>query len=75
MREKLEVWIAVDENGDYEVSSTKEDVIERFGDNIGITGPISVVSLTVDVQLPEPRECIVILKDDAATEILVTVEE
>jgi hypothetical protein len=74
-RETLEVWVCFDENGDYEVSKTKDDAVEKFTDNIGISGMISVVCLNVNVQLPEPREANIVLADDAATEIAVSVEE
>jgi hypothetical protein len=74
-RTQLEIWIAVDENGDYEVSSTKEDVVTRFGDNVGVGGVLVVYQLTVDVPLPEVREASVTLKDDAPVEIITTVVE
>lgn len=74
-RAKLEVWMCFNEDGDYVTGTTKDDATEAFTDQIGTTGPLSVVCLNVDVCLPEPREATVTLADDAATEILVTVEE
>ncbi|MHB8953335.1 MAG: hypothetical protein ACYC4U_10235 [Pirellulaceae bacterium] len=74
-RTKLEVWIVLDENGDYTTGTTKDDAVERYGDCIGISGPLAVYGLSVDVPIPEPRTAEITLADDAPVEIIATVQE
>jgi hypothetical protein len=74
-RQNVEVWLAVDENGDYEVGTTRDESLEKFADNIGTTGPLAVTCLTVNLCLPEERTAVVTLSDDVASEIIVSVEE
>ena len=74
-RQNVLVWLVVNEDGDYEVGTTRDDGLESFADQVGTQGPLSVICLTVNLCLPEERTAVVTLADDVPTEIVVTVEE
>jgi hypothetical protein len=48
----LEVWVAVDADGDYECGVDEDAATERFDENVGGTGGRRLVKLTVKVPLP-----------------------
>jgi hypothetical protein len=73
-REKLDLWLVVDESGDYVVNFNRDDAIEAYVNEVTGAGAVSVYHLVVDVPLPATREVSVTLADDAPAEIIVTVE-
>ena len=48
----VEVFVMVDEDGDYECGVDVDAATERFDDNVGGTGGRRLVRLTVKVPLP-----------------------
>lgn len=69
----VEVWVLVDDGGDYEVGTSDEDVCERFGSNIGSSNPNRMVRLTVKVPKPKTVQVHVTVpdRDDEAAEVSV----
>lgn len=56
---ELEVWVVVDENGDYSTGNDGDQAAERYGEEIGgDQGTIGLrrVKLTITVPLPAPIE-------------------
>ena len=52
----IEVWVVVDEQGDYECAADFDAAAERFDENVGGNGGRRVVKLSVKVPLPTPIE-------------------
>jgi hypothetical protein len=74
-RDKFEVVLVVDCNGDYAVGQEIDDACDAYDTGIGGSLPRVAYRLTVDVPLPEPREANIHLADDTPAEIIATVEE
>ncbi len=53
---EVEVWIVIDENGDYAVAATQEAAVERFADEVGGELATRQVKVTLKVPLPKPLE-------------------
>ncbi len=51
---EIEVWVKVNENGEYEVGTSGDEAKDRFEENIGDDGTqgMRFVKLTVKVPLP-----------------------
>lgn len=56
--QEIEVWVVVDENGDYAVGKDRESAGEAFESDIGVDNDTSMrrVKITVKVPLPEVIE-------------------
>lgn len=70
-----EVWLIVDEDGDYACGRDRDSAEEQYRDEIG-TEPgscLRVIRLMVDVPVPKPTEVSCTLPEDAAGEIAVKV--
>lgn len=53
----FEVWILVDETGDYAVGEDANTAAERYADNIGNgAGAMRSVKVTLRIPLPKPIE-------------------
>jgi hypothetical protein len=61
-KHEVEVWIAVDADGTYEVAEDQDTVIERFMESVG--GVCRVVKLNVRVAGPVIAEANVTVPDD-----------
>lgn len=56
---EIEVWIVVDENGDYTVGADLDSAAERYGEDVGgDNGSLGIrhVKVTLKVPLPKPIE-------------------
>lgn len=53
---EVEVWIVVDESGDFSVAATQAAAVERFADEIGGDLATRQVKVTLRVPLPRPVE-------------------
>jgi hypothetical protein len=62
-KHELEVWIAVDADGSYEVAEDQDTVLERFSENYG--GNCRVVKLNVRVAGPAITEARMTVPDEA----------
>jgi hypothetical protein len=72
-RTNLEVWVAVDENGDYCVRNNKDDAMEAYQEEIGTVGVmLAVYRLMVDVPLPVERTVAVVIGEGSEEEVVVT---
>jgi hypothetical protein len=58
MTKQIEVWVKVDQDGDYEVGTGSEDAAARFTENIGddLERGTRMVKLAITVPLPSPIE-------------------
>lgn len=75
-KQKVECWIAINSDGDYEVGTYDEEAIERFESNIqSSTAGIRLVRLTASITLPEYVEVDVDVPDDAGTIVEASAEE
>lgn len=62
----VEVWIAMDSDGDWEVSKDdSEDAVTYYAENIGGSLPLRVVKLNVTMRPPEITEASVTVSDEA----------
>jgi hypothetical protein len=61
----IEVWIAIDGDGDYEVGCDDDDAVDRYNDNIGGTRSMRLVKLNVTMRPPEVTEASVTVPDEA----------
>ena len=62
----IEVWIVMNEDGDYEVGKDVDDAAEQFDDNL--TGSLRrIVKINVNMTPPQVREANVAVPDDADT--------
>jgi hypothetical protein len=63
----LEVWVAVDAEGQYEAGTTDDDACDRFdgydGGRGGVTG-YRLIKVLVTVPLPGPLTATAALRDD-----------
>jgi hypothetical protein len=51
----IEVWVVVDQNGDFDCGADADNASERYGDSIG--GDLAgsrVVKMTLQIEMPEP---------------------
>lgn len=53
---EIEVWIIMDEDGDYAVGGDRDEAIENFDNNIGGSGPRRVVKRTMLMTPPAVEE-------------------
>lgn len=64
----LEVWVAVDADGNYEAGDSEESACERFDDfdpgRAGVTG-YRLVKVLLTVPLPGPMTATAVLAEDA----------
>jgi hypothetical protein len=74
-REKLDLWLVVDANGDYDVRNDRDAALEAYVEMIGGNEIRALYHLVVDAPLPATREVSVALADNAPAEIIVTVVE
>jgi len=51
---EIEIFLMINEDGDYEVATDNDLVLECFEENVGGTGQVTKITLTVT--LPKPRE-------------------
>jgi hypothetical protein len=51
-RTKLEIFVSVDSEGQYAVSTDRDDVLERHTEDNGIGGSLAIYAITIDVELP-----------------------
>jgi hypothetical protein len=62
----IEVWIVMNEDGDYEVGKDEDDAVERFEDDVG--GSFRrVVKINVTMGPPEPQVANVTVPGEAGT--------
>ena len=62
-KHEIEIWIAIDSDGTYEVAEEQDTVLERFSENVG--GVCRVVKLNVRIGGPVVTETEVTVPDDA----------
>lgn len=62
---ECEIYIMVDENGDYTVDIGKDEVIERWENDIGSFGHQEIVCLKVLVPKPQVQTATVTLPADS----------
>jgi hypothetical protein len=69
----IEVWIVMNEDGEYEVGKDEDDAVERFEDDVG--GSFRrVVKINVTMGPPEPQVANVTIPGETGT-IKVTSED
>lgn len=56
----IEVWVLVDEGGDYQVGATADDVAERYQSEVGADDATAkrLVKVVLKVPLPKPVELV-----------------
>lgn len=54
----IEVWVKIDEDGEYDVGRDRDEAQERYGENISedFAGGVRLVKITLRVPLPKPTE-------------------
>lgn len=66
---EIEVWVVIDEDGDYACDVERDDAETRFDENIGFSNEKATrrVKITVKVPLPKPIEVAgsVVVSEDA----------
>lgn len=71
---QVEVWVVVDENGDYVVDTASDSAEEKYGDDIGRTGIATrMVKVTLKVPYPKPIEVTAELPEESS-EVAVAVK-
>jgi hypothetical protein len=68
-KKTCEVWMIVDDDGNYEVGADRSDAGERFDDNIGGTGPRRVVRIDVKITPPQVEDAEIDVADEAGEQI------
>lgn len=64
---EIEVWVVIDEDGDYAAGTGREDAETAFEDSIGFSNEKATrrVRVTVKVPLPKPLEVVgTVVEDD-----------
>lgn len=56
MRKSIEVWVAVDADGNYRTGNTDGDAVDRYRDEVSDDSPIRMIRIELDVPLPTPLE-------------------
>lgn len=52
---EIEVWIVVDESGDYAIGKDEDEACERYTDDIGGGDNYSKRRIKVSIQVPKPK--------------------
>lgn len=73
-RTKVEIFVSVDSEGQYEVSTDKDEVLEKHTENCGIAGSLAIYALTIDVELPGVIEVAATIPAGAQPVAIVTAE-
>lgn len=55
---QIEVWVKVDENGDYAVGAEQCDAEERYSDDIGDSCASRLIKVVLSVPVPKPQICV-----------------
>ena len=66
-KHEIEVWIAIDSDGTYEVGEAEDIALERFSENVG--GVCRLVKLNVRIGGPVVTETEVTVPDDAGSTV------
>jgi hypothetical protein len=74
VKKTCEIWLIVDEDGNYECSGDRSTADELFNDNIGGTGPRRVVKLTVQITPPQVDDAQVDVADNAGEQVEASAE-
>jgi hypothetical protein len=61
---QIEVWVAVDEDGDYTVSKDKEIAAEYYNDEIGGVGSLRLICVTLVNPEPKVAQVICVMPPD-----------
>jgi hypothetical protein len=69
----VEIYIVVDDEGDYEVGRDEDEATERYGDSFSTYMPRRLIKMTVTVPLPRTIEVAAALpeKDDGSYELVI----
>lgn len=51
---RIEVWVCVDEGGDYACGNDRDGALDDYVDAIDGTGPTRLIRVLLDVPLPTP---------------------
>jgi hypothetical protein len=62
---EIEVWVAIDADGEYDVGTDSDDAVGRYSDNVGGSGALRVVKLTLKISPPKPTEAEIDVPDTA----------
>lgn len=73
-RTTIELWFTVDSEGQYEVSTDREEAVDRHTDNNGVAGSLAIHCLTLSVPLPQDQLAAITLPDDKQEEPVVVVD-
>jgi hypothetical protein len=52
----VELWVVVDENGDYAIGATQDEAHERYSEDIGAACATRVLNVKLAVPHPKPVE-------------------
>jgi hypothetical protein len=66
---EVEIFIAMDSDGDWETGSDQETAVSNYNDSIGGCGPLRVVKLTAKMRPPVITETEVTVPDEAGQEV------
>jgi len=64
---RYEIWMVLDENGDYSAGEDRDVAIERHKENIGSVAGARLIPIIVNTNPPKPVEVTVVV-DDATGE-------
>jgi hypothetical protein len=65
---EVEVWVKVDEDGDYEVGCDEEECSDRYRERVDNACGSRMVKMTVKVPAPRPIAVTVEIEDDETDE-------
>jgi hypothetical protein len=71
---ECEVWVLIDENGDYSVGKDQEQAQEDYDGNINAPGAKRMVKLTIKIPLPVPVEVTVNVPEEKTGKVSVKVD-
>lgn len=71
--ETIEVWVIMDENGDYAVAANKNDAVQAFEDDVGWYGAVRTVCLKLQMAKPKPIVVSGMVPDDDEGTVTLTV--
>lgn len=63
--QNVEVWLIMDENGDYAAGEDRDTTVERFEENVGSAAGARIVKLNVTMAPPKETEVDVKVPDEA----------
>lgn len=62
-RKTIEVWVAIDEDGDYVTAIGRDEALDAYRDDFSETAPVRLIKITLDVPLPTPLEVTGVVND------------